>query len=127
MALDVSYSLLVQFMIAGILGLLASQLWVNQHGGYDLGGTKDTCEGFIEKTKLLKGLKLGTKTPYQFEVEVTDESYMHSCQAVQVRAHGIPIPVSGTTISNYNVPPPPPPPPPHTHTHTQFLQHCKLV
>ena len=85
MALDVSYGLLAQFMIAGALGLLASHLWVSQYAGNDLGGAVDTCKDFIEKTKLLKSLKLGTMTPYQVEVEVTDESYLHSCQAVQVR------------------------------------------
>ena len=77
MALDVSYGLLAQFMIAGAHGLLASHLWVNQYAGNVLVGTADTCEDFIEKTKLLKGLKLGTKTPYQFEVEVLDTRSLH--------------------------------------------------
>ena len=44
----------------------------------------DPCEDLIEKTKLSERFKLGTKTPYQFEAAVSDDSFIHGCPAVQV-------------------------------------------
>lgn len=85
MASEVSCSFLLQLMLAGAIGLIASHLWLHQGQGNGLHATvADPCEDLIEKTKLSERFKLGTKTPYQFEAAVSDGSFIHGCSAVQV-------------------------------------------
>lgn len=85
MASEVSCSFLLQLMLAGALGLIASHLWLHQGQGNGLHATvADPCEDLIEKAKLSERFKLGTKTPYQFEAAVSDDSFIHGCSAVQV-------------------------------------------
>ena len=85
MAAEVSCGFLLQVVLAGALGLIASHFWLHQPQENGLHATvTDPCEDLIEKAKLSERLKLGTKTPYQFEATVTDDSFMHGCPAVQV-------------------------------------------
>ena len=85
MASEVIYSFLLQVVLAGALGLMASHFWLHQRQENGLHATvTDPCEDLIEKAKLSERFKLGTKTPYQFEAAVTDDSFMHGCPAVQV-------------------------------------------
>ena len=85
MASEVIYSFFLQVVLAGALGLMASHFWLHQRQENGLHATvTDPCEDLIEKAKLSERFKLGTKTPYQFEAAVTDDSFMHGCPAVQV-------------------------------------------
>ena len=85
MALEVRYGFLLQVVVAGALGLIASHFWLYPRQENGLHATvTGPCEDLIEKAKLSERLKLGTKTPYQFEATVTDDSFMHGCPAVQV-------------------------------------------
>ncbi len=91
--------LVLQCLAMTVLGMLASYLLSN-HGSsvnksrntpsHDSGGRSEvvkyqSCREFIRASKLPVGVKLGSKTPYQFATgSIEDESYSEGCQAVQV-------------------------------------------
>ena len=62
MASEVSCSFLLQLMLAGALGLIASHLWLHQGQGNGLHATvADPCEDLIEKAKLFERFKARNK------------------------------------------------------------------
>ena len=78
---------MLQCMLMAGLGLLASYLINKGTGVSDFqssGLHQQTCKEFLEKTKIPPGMRMSSKTPYQFDAPVKDESIVDSCSAVQV-------------------------------------------
>ena len=78
---------MLQCMLMAGLGLLASYLINKGTGVSDFqssGLHQQTCKEFLEKTKIPPGMRMSSKTPYQFDAPVKDESIVDGCSAVQV-------------------------------------------
>ena len=82
--------LVVWCLVVAILGILASHLLANSRpnkitGLGELNKYHNSCKEFIRRSDLPEGVRLGSKTPYQFgKGNIENESELEGCRAVQV-------------------------------------------